>query len=64
MDTLKNKYPINTFSEETQKEIIELFKNHLKKNIGMMRQWLNEERITDPKKMVDNKDLEYWLFLK
>jgi len=31
------------------------------KNIGMLRQWLNEERITDPKKMVTNKELEVFL---
>lgn len=29
--------------------------------IGLLRQWLNEERITDPKKMVTNEELEYWL---
>lgn len=27
------------------------------KNIGMLRQWLNEDRITDPDKMVTNEDL-------
>lgn len=30
-------------------------------NIGHLRQWLNEDRITDPSKMVDNKDLCEWL---
>lgn len=30
--------------------------------IGMLRQWLNEDRITDPKKMVTNEDLKHWLF--
>ncbi|OLS15992.1 MAG: hypothetical protein RBG13Loki_0369 [Promethearchaeota archaeon CR_4] len=30
-------------------------------NIGMMRQWLNEDRITDPKKMVTNEDILHWL---
>lgn len=29
--------------------------------IGMLRQWLNECRITDPSKMVDNKDIMEWL---
>ena len=28
--------------------------------IRMMRQWLNEDRITDPKKMVTSEDLIYW----
>jgi len=30
------------------------------KTIGMTRQWLNEYRITDPKKMVKNEELIYW----
>ncbi len=29
--------------------------------VGMLRQWLNEDRITDPKKMVTNEQLERWL---
>ena len=27
----------------------------------MLRQWLNEDRIDDPKKMITNSDIEYWL---
>lgn len=33
----------------------------LKVRIGMLRQWLNEDRITDSKKLVTNEDLIYWL---
>lgn len=33
------------------------------KNIGMLRQWLNEDRIDDPKKMVTNEELKKWLDL-
>lgn len=33
------------------------------KNIWMLRQWLNEDRIDDQKKMVTNEDLEYWINL-
>lgn len=33
-----------------------------KHNIGMLRQWLNEERITD-KKQITNEEIEYWLNL-
>jgi hypothetical protein len=32
-----------------------------KKRIGMLRQWLNEDRITDIQKMVTNEDIETWL---
>lgn len=32
-----------------------------KLNIGMLRQWLNEDRITDPNKMVTNEQIEHWL---
>lgn len=30
-------------------------------NIGQLRQWLNEDRITDPAKMVTNEELMVWL---
>jgi hypothetical protein len=33
----------------------------MNKEIGMLRQWLNEDRITDPKKMVTNEELLIWL---
>ena len=33
----------------------------MNKNIGMLRQFLNEEKITDPKKLVTNEDLSHWL---
>jgi len=29
--------------------------------VGMLRQWLNEDRITDPEKMVTNEDIISWL---
>jgi len=29
-------------------------------SVGMLRQWLNEDRITDPKKMVTNEQIEIW----
>lgn len=31
--------------------------------ISMLRQWLNEDRISDPKKMITNADIKYWLGL-
>ena len=33
----------------------------LRGKIGMLRQWLNEDRITDPKKMITNADIKFWL---
>ena len=33
----------------------------MKIKIGMLRQWLNEDRITEPKKMVTNEMIEHWL---
>ena len=35
--------------------------NDINLRIGMVRQWLNEDRITDPKKMITNEDLKHWL---
>lgn len=32
-----------------------------KERIWFLRQWLNEDCITDPKRMVTNEDLEHWL---
>jgi hypothetical protein len=36
--------------------------DELRKNIGMLRQWLNEDRITDSNKLVTNEDIASWLF--
>lgn len=36
----------------------EELKEELEKNIDMLRQWLNEDRITDIKKMVTNKEIK------
>lgn len=35
--------------------------NSLELRIGMLRQWLNEDRITDPSRMVTNEDIHHWL---
>lgn len=32
-------------------------------NIGMLRQWLNEDRITDPEKMITNEQIEMMLMM-
>ena len=31
------------------------------RDVGMLRQWLNEDIITDPKKMVTNEDLIHFI---
>lgn len=30
-------------------------------HLNFLRQWLNEDRITDPKKMVSNEEIWHWL---
>ena len=35
-----------------------------KQNIGFLRQWLNESRITDESKLVTNEEIEHFLNLK
>ncbi len=41
-----------------RKELLE----ELEKRIGMMRQWINEDRITDPSKSITNQQIKKWLF--
>jgi hypothetical protein len=36
----------------------------LNKNIDQLRQWLNEDRIDDFKKMITNDDIKFWLNIK
>ena len=35
----------------------------IEQRIGLLRQWLNEDRITDPEKMVTNDQIKHWLDL-
>lgn len=44
-----------TFLEATHQQ-------ELEKNISLLRQWLNEDRIANPADMVTNEDLRYWLY--
>ena len=46
--------------EQRFSKIFELLDEKQEKSLGLMRQWLNEERITDPQKMVTNEDLKIW----
>lgn len=45
-------------------KIIEIDLDKLPRNISLLRQWLNEDRITDEKKLVDELQLIYWITLK
>ena len=40
-----------------------IFIGDLKQNVGMLRQWLNEDRIKDPARFVTNEELNHWLGL-
>lgn len=40
--SIKEKYPINTFSPETQKEILALFESERKKLIEEIREFIEE----------------------
>ena len=50
-----NKEICRALSLQTQ-EIVE----ERNKNISLLRQWLNEDRITDPKKMITNEQILTW----
>jgi hypothetical protein len=49
-----------TIQQERQKERQKMI-GEIDKNIGMLRQWLNEDRITEPSKMVENDEIRHWL---
>jgi len=46
--------------EKGIKRMKALFNKEQTKNVGFLRQWLNEDRITDVKRMVTNKELLSW----
>jgi len=49
------------FIEEALKKNRERIDKEIEKNIGQLRQWLNEERITFGDKMVTTKELKVFL---
>ncbi|MCX6822317.1 MAG: hypothetical protein NTW30_06090 [Candidatus Aenigmarchaeota archaeon] len=68
MKDWKNMFPLDVYSGETKKELVTLIEHLLEEererifsNIGFLRQWLNEDRITDYNKMVTNDELKHWL---
>lgn len=49
---------LNLLLQKARKEAVQSFiEEDVKKKLGFMRQWLNEDRITDPKKMVSTEEL-------
>lgn len=54
---------IQTLISKSKQEGREEEREEIKRHIGSLRQWLNEDRITDPKKMVTNEQIKNWLDL-
>jgi hypothetical protein len=54
-EKLESKTAEEVCAEDKVKEV--------RKRIGMLRQWLNENRLTEPHKMVTNEELNYFLNL-
>lgn len=44
-----------------EEEVVKAERERLVEKVGFLRQWLNEDRITDPNKMVTNEELLEWL---
>ena len=53
----KTKTILISLLQEKEKETLK----RLEERVGMLRQWLNEDRITDPEKLITNYDIKYWL---
>lgn len=49
---------------EHQESFIESLLRKQAEKVGFLRQWLNEDRITDPRKMVTNEEIEFMLGLR
>ena len=75
VDRMKSKYPkelnIEGLEPALTNDIAEIVQKHVEDmrrkcvvNVGMLRQWLNEDRITDTKRLVTNEDIEHWLNYK
>ena len=50
---------MHEYAESARREA----KEEIEQNIGLLRQALNEDRITDPKKLVTNQHIKDWLGL-
>jgi len=58
-------YPNPSYSQaevdRQKKQAVEEERIKLKQNIGLLRQWLNEDKIDNASKMVSSEQLEKWL---
>ena len=52
---------VKKFILKTRQEAREEERFKIYDRVGFLRQWLNEDRITDPKKTVTTKDIIHWL---
>ena len=52
------------FIDKKLDTLAERYAERMNMNVGMLRQWLNEDRIKDADKFVTNEELEHWLGLK
>ena len=43
-------------------KLLQTQRDEIRQNVGMLRQWLNEDRIKDAKRFVTNEQIEDWLF--
>lgn len=58
--TVSAQLPIGNEIKQFIKDIRKQDEEELIKNIGFLRQWLNEDRITDVSRMVTNEQLLRW----
>ena len=42
-------------------QLTERIEKEMEVKISQLRQWLNEDRIDSPKKMITNEDIKHWL---
>ena len=53
---------VERFIEGIKQNAMEKEREKLELNIGMLRQWLNEDRITDIDKLITSEDIKHWIF--
>jgi len=56
-----SKTRLKDFISHTIQSAVQEEREKRKLGVGFLRQWLNEDRITDPKRMVTNEQIEYMI---